>query len=151
MQSQKHRKCMALVYSFFNSFCDLNEIHDPNIIDDNLYTICFRYVTHDDIQQARLKRRRRRKTAPSNPETLRSSNNVSNDSLWNPSEAGSSTSHDKTLPAGCKASFRCAAAAFGINTSLLYDTFELSHINRRGSICSFDRFRVYRIKIIAKT
>ena len=103
----------------------------------------FRYVTHEDIQEAKLRRRRRRKTAPSKAETLCSSTNKSNDSLCNASEVETPTSQDRNPN---EAALKRAVAAFGINTRLLYDPLELRCNNGSGSICSYERFRVGWIK-----
>ena len=109
-------------------------------------TFPFRYVTHEDIQQARL-RRRRIKTGTSNAETIRSPNKHSNESVCNASEVGSSTSHSRSRPGSRRSSM---GGGFGIDTRLLYDPLELSYLNRGGgSVGSFERFRVCRINTIA--
>ena len=103
----------------------------------------YSYVTHEDIQQARLIRRRRQ-TAQSNPETVRSSNNRSNDSCntsCNVSEIGSYTSQDRNETK--RVPLKLAAAAFsGIDTSLLYDPIlDQSYISGGESICRYpERF-----------
>ena len=103
-----------------------------------------RYVTLEDIQQARLIRRRRQ-TAQSNPETTRSSNNRSNDSCntsCNVSEIGSCTSQERTE--NKRVQLKLAASAFSrIDTSLLYDPVLDQSYNGGESFCRYlERFRV---------
>ena len=104
-----------------------------------------RYVTLEDIQQARLIRRRRQ-TAQSNPETVRSSHNRSNDSCntsCNVSEIGSCTSQERTE--NKRVQLKLAASAFSrIDTSLLYDPVLDQSYNGGESVCRYlERFRVY--------
>ena len=111
----------------------------------------FRYVTHEDIQQAKLKRRRRRhRTTPetTNPETTTSSRKQSVESRYNGSDGGSSTSQSRSLNGGSLTSHGCGINTRGIDTSLLYDPLELNHRHRGRSVCSYDRFGACRIKTI---
>ena len=131
MQNLKHRELWFNDCFLSNSkfSLDWSYLHLRNLIEYKSY----RYVTHEDIQRARLIRRRRQ-TAQSNPETLRSSHNKSNDSC-NVSEIGSYTSQDRGE--NKRPSLKLAAAAFsGIDTSLLYDpVLDQSYISGGESVC----------------